>query len=95
MVGTTDMPGTRTCFVRLPGLEDELHGHPLDHLHEVPRRVLRRQQGEDGARARLDRVDAPLEDDAGVGVDRDRGRLARPHLGEIGLLEVPDDPHVT
>src|SRR5262249_38075563 len=78
----------------LPGLEEELHGDGLDRLQEVAGGVLGRQEGEARAGAALDRVHARAEGEPGMGVHRDRGALARPHVGELRLLVVRDHPDV-
>ncbi len=55
---------------------------------QLPVAFLRRQQGKLGAGAGTDRGDFRLQLVTRIGVDRDLRRLAGPHLGEVGFLEV-------
>src|SRR5262249_18749978 len=52
-------------------VEEDLHRHALDHLHEIAGRVLRGQQAEAGAGARLDAVHVAREPLTAIGVDPD------------------------
>src|SRR3954469_12682750 len=69
-----------------------LHGSAqrdaLHHLDPVAGRVLRRQHGELRAGRRGERCHLAGAFHVGIGVDRDGDRLAYPHAGELGLLEV-------
>src|SRR5512145_460728 len=51
--------------------EDDLDRDPLDDLDVVPRRVLRREEGEGGAGPRHDAVHRPAERLSGIGVHVD------------------------
>src|SRR5580692_3342502 len=59
------------------GVEDDLHGHPLNDLHEISRGVFRRQQRELGAGPGLDAVNVSSQPRAGEGIYVDNGRLTR------------------
>ncbi len=74
--------------------EDEAERQALDHLDPVAGRVLRRQDGEFGARGGADRLHRGLPDHVGIGVDLDRDRLAEFDVGELGFLQVRLDPDV-
>ena len=43
-------------------------------------------------RRRADALDRAVPFDVGIGVDRDRDRLAGPHIGQLGLLRSGVDP---
>src|SRR6266850_7087223 len=80
----------------------EIHGavqvnpdrDPLDHLGEVARGVVGRQQRELRARRRRQTLDVTAEMHARVGVHRDIGGIAGRHVGGFGFLEVRRDPDV-
>src|SRR5262245_1748520 len=73
-------------------VDRDLHRHPLDDLDEVAGGVLGRKQRERRPGSRLDAGDVAVKGATGIGVDPERGGLARPHLGELRLLEVGVDP---
>src|SRR4051812_38816436 len=64
------------------------HRDALDDLDPVAARVLRWQQREARGRGRADAVHRPVPFLVRVGVNRDRDRLARPHIGQLGLFRV-------
>ena len=76
----------------LAGIELDADRHALHDLDPVAGGVLRRQQRELRAGAGADRGDGALERPLAVGVDRQAHRLARRHVGEVGLLVVRLDP---
>ncbi len=76
----------------LSRIQRDLYRHPLDHLDEIARRVLRGEKGERRPCAGHDAVDLSIEGFVGVGVDLDHYLLARPHPLELGLLVVGGDP---
>src|SRR5258705_8276993 len=75
-------------------IEDDLDWQALNYLHVVAGRVLRRQQREARAGARLEAVNMSTEDDPWVSVQLDLDRLSGTHPVELRLLEVRDNPHV-
>src|SRR5438034_11429269 len=78
----------RVGIAELAGVEADLHGEALDHLHPVARGVLGGQQREARARARGERVHRAAKDAVGEGVHADLGAHAGPDAGELRLLEV-------
>jgi hypothetical protein len=77
-----------------PGGEQDADRHALHDLDPIAGRVLRRQDGEFRSGAGADAGDRALEIVIGIGVDVDRHLLARPHIGEVGLLEIGLDPDI-
>ncbi len=75
-------------------LEPQPDGQPLDDLDPVAGRVLRRQQGEFGARRRADAGDDRSAGAIGEHIDVDRGALADLHERQVGFLVVGLDPDV-
>ena len=73
-------------------VENNLDRHTLDDLDEVARCILRWQQAERRAAARLDRVDMTLENPARVGVDLDVHRGSRLHVVQFRFFEVRCNP---
>ncbi len=79
--------------LRCRGLgEHDLHGHALGDLDEIARRVVGGQEGEPGPRGARDRLNLAAEDDAREAVGLELDVLARLHVGQLGFLEVRDDP---
>src|SRR5262245_28397330 len=75
-------------------VDGDANGDTLNHLHEVPCRVLGRQQAEARSRRGGEALDVPLEIAAAVGVDLDDGRLPGAHVFQLRLLEIRGDPDV-
>src|ERR1700735_430991 len=66
----------------------DLHGHPLNDLHEVARSVVGRKKGEARPGAGRGAVDLAFEGAPRVGVDLDLRTLPRTHRADLGFLEV-------
>ena len=75
-------------------VDDDLDGDAADDLDEVAGCVLGGEGGEAGAGALLDALDVAVQLEVRVGVDGDVDALADGHAGELGFLEVGDDPGV-
>ena len=73
------------------GVEDDLHWNALNHFDIIAGRVLRRQETESVAAARLDAVDAPWEI-AAISVDLDGDGLSGAHVGKLRLLIIGCHP---
>src|SRR5579875_1089944 len=72
-------------------VDEDAHRDALRHLHEVARRVLRRDEAERVLRRRRDRGHVPVERGALVGVDRDVDGLSDAHVAELRLFVVRGD----
>src|ERR1700744_1885454 len=83
--------GTK-CDILWRVVHYDLDRHTLDYLYVIAGGVLGRQQRERGARSRLDTVDMTADRPAGIGVDPERDRIARPHAIELDFLEVRRHP---
>ena len=70
------------------------HRHALHDLGEIAGRVVRRQQAELGAAGRREALDPALQRLIRIGVDRDLGKLSRPHSRQLRLLEIRRDVDV-
>ena len=90
-VTVTDRPGRSSRGQRLVGRQGDAHRHALHDLGEIAGGVVGRQQAELGAAGRREALDAAGQRPVGIGVDRDLGRLARPHPGQLRLLEIGRD----
>src|SRR5215471_1717315 len=75
-------------------LEYDLDGQALNDLNVIAGRVLRRQQGEARAGARLEAVDMPPEDFVRISVQPDLDWLPGANAVELCLLEVCQYPHL-
>src|SRR4029453_13370168 len=78
----------------LAGIEHDLHGPALAHLHIVAGGVLRGGQAELCPGRGSDAIDVPHELAAAERIDFDLGVLAGSHVPQLRFLEVRDDPHV-
>ena len=84
--------GPQQMRVRMVVLQQDLDGHPLDHLDPVARRVLGGEQAEPGAGPGADRVDTAAEDAVRKRVHPDGHRLPGTDPADLRLLEVRDHP---
>src|SRR5262244_4611210 len=75
-------------------VEYDLDGQALNDLHVIAGRVLRRQQREARAGARLEAVNMPPEDFVRISVQPDLDWLSGAHAVELCLLEVCQYPHL-
>src|SRR5215472_7908001 len=75
-------------------VEADEHRHALHDLHEVPARVVGREEGEASAGSPGQTFHATGELTATEGVDPHRGLLAGLHLADLVFLEVGDHPDV-
>src|SRR5258707_14342121 len=75
-------------------VEHDLHGDTLDHLGEVARGVVRREQGEGAARSRRPALDMTRDTEIGECIDDDASRLPRADIGHLGFLVIGVYPDV-
>src|SRR5262249_54182901 len=87
-------PRSQKMLRILTGIQHDFYGHALDHLHEVTRRILRRQQAEARAGGAGDRIDLSFEIAAAKRVDVERRALTGPHALQLRLLVIRDHPDV-
>src|SRR5439155_14094788 len=84
---------TQSVIVVLAGVQIDAHRNALNHLHIIPRGVLRRQQAESGPAGAADCLQF-----AGVfsteGVDAELDALAGFHAAELSLFKIGRDPNV-
>ena len=73
---------------RMPRIERDLHRNSLDDLGEIPRRVIRRKQGELRSAGRGYLCNLPVEHHSGKLIDRDIGDVALSDIGQLRLLVV-------
>src|SRR6266568_6415517 len=92
--GLDGEPGPQQMLGVLSGVKDDFDRHSLHHLDIIPGGVFRRQDAELFPGRCRDRVHAPLKFAPAERVHGEFGPLARPHVFELGLLEVRDDPDI-
>src|ERR1700686_2038245 len=73
--------------------DSDAHGNTLHDLGEVSGGVVGRKERELRSGRAADARDLSFTDAAAVGVDLELHWLARTNRCELGLLEVPRDPH--
>src|SRR3954452_21893831 len=83
---------TQLAEARIGVVERDPHRYALDDLGEVAGGVLRRDHGEDRARARRQALDVAVNGLARAYVGNDRRGLAGPHVRELVFLEIGVDP---
>src|SRR5271168_3322202 len=71
-------PWTQASGERTGCRERDPYRHALNDLGEIPSRVVRRQQAELGAARRGEALDAAIDGEIRIGVDRYLGELPRP-----------------
>src|SRR5439155_13757271 len=87
-------PGPQQMLGVLSGVKDDFDRHPLHDLDIIASCVFGRQDAELLTGRRGDGVHAPVKFSPAKRVHGDVGPLARPHVFELGLLEVGDDPDI-
>src|SRR5215472_14234327 len=75
-------------------VEPDEHRHALHDLHEVPARVIGREESETSAGSAGQALHATGELAPAEGIDPHRGLLAGLHLADLVLLEVGNHPDV-
>jgi hypothetical protein len=91
---TTTLMPTRKRRLARRVVDADAHRNALHDLDPVAGGVLRRQQREARAEAGLMLATLPVPDGARIGVDADRRRLARLHIGQFGFLRARRDPQM-
>src|SRR5215471_12231826 len=77
----------------LPFLKDDLDWYSLHHFDVVPGGVFGGQQAEERPGCTGDAEDMSIVGTA-IGIDGDFHRLSRPHMLQLGFLEVGSDPDI-
>ena len=92
-VGSTLMPGPEDA-IRGTLVEHDLDRHALHHLHVIAGGVFRRQDAERLAGAALDGIDMAAKSSPPQASTDTVDRLAHPHQGELGFLEICRHPQL-
>src|SRR5258706_1662589 len=73
-------------------VDNDFDWNALHDLDKIAGRILGREGGEFRPGAMLDAIDVAAHIEGRIGIDPDPDRLPRPHVGQLGFLEVGGDP---